>query len=94
MTTLADRAAGCLSGAAVGDALGGPTEGWTTDQIQQRYGGFVEDIVPPYFADSRADYNPVYSWAGRPAEFAVPQGRRPRHGRHVDDAGLRPRLSA
>lgn len=53
MTTLADRAAGCLSGAAVGDALGGPTEGWTTDQIRQRYGGFVEDIVPPYFADWR-----------------------------------------
>jgi ADP-ribosylglycohydrolase len=53
MTTLADRAAGCLSGAAVGDALGGPTEGWTTEQIRQRYGGFVEDIVPPYFADWR-----------------------------------------
>ncbi len=51
VTTLADRAAGCLAGAAVGDALGGPTEGYTTAQIRQRYGGFVDDIVPPFRAD-------------------------------------------
>lgn len=47
--TLVDRAVGALVGAAVGDALGGATEGWTPAQIRQRWGGWVEGIVPPYF---------------------------------------------
>ena len=47
--TLVDRAVGALVGAAVGDALGGATEGWTPAQIKQRWGGWVEGIVPPYF---------------------------------------------
>jgi ADP-ribosylglycohydrolase len=53
VTTLESKAIGCLAGAAIGDALGGATEGWRPDQIQARYGGWVTDIVPPYFADPR-----------------------------------------
>ncbi|WP_326823673.1 ADP-ribosylglycohydrolase family protein [Streptosporangium sp. NBC_01639] len=51
--TLEDRAVGCVAGAAVGDALGGATEGWTPEQIHERYGGYVEGLVPPYFEDWR-----------------------------------------
>jgi ADP-ribosylglycohydrolase len=51
MTPLEDRATGCVAGAAVGDALGGATEGWTPEQIVERYGGRVEGIVPPYNED-------------------------------------------
>nr|WP_055505621.1 ADP-ribosylglycohydrolase family protein [Nonomuraea pusilla] len=53
MTPLEDRATGCVAGAAVGDALGGATEGWTPEQIVQRYGGQVEGIVPPFNEDWR-----------------------------------------
>ena len=53
MTPLEDRATGCVAGAAVGDALGGATEGWTPEQIRQRYGGLVEGIVPPFNEDWR-----------------------------------------
>ncbi|MFG1943260.1 ADP-ribosylglycohydrolase family protein [Nonomuraea sp. NPDC048826] len=53
MTPLEDRATGCVAGAAVGDALGGATEGWTPAQIVERYGGRVEGIVPPYNDDWR-----------------------------------------
>lgn len=42
---LADRAVGCLAGAAVGDALGGATEGWEAREIHAHYGGWVEGIV-------------------------------------------------
>jgi ADP-ribosylglycohydrolase len=42
---LADRAAGCLAGGAVGDALGGATEGWEASEIVDHYGGHVEGIV-------------------------------------------------
>jgi ADP-ribosylglycohydrolase len=50
---LEDRAIGCLTGAAVGDALGGATEGWTPDQIRERWGGWVTGIVPPYHENWR-----------------------------------------
>lgn len=53
---LRDKAAGCLAGAACGDALGGATEGFSTEQIRQRYGGWVEGIVPPYHANWREAY--------------------------------------
>ncbi|MFD1931984.1 MULTISPECIES: ADP-ribosylglycohydrolase family protein [Nonomuraea] len=53
MTPLEDKAAGCVAGAAVGDALGGATEGWTPEQITQRYGGTVEGVVPPFNSDWR-----------------------------------------
>ena len=53
MTPLEDKAVGAIAGAAVGDALGGATEGWTPEQIRARYDGWVTGIVPPYFADWR-----------------------------------------
>jgi ADP-ribosylglycohydrolase len=50
---LEDRVAGCLVGAAVGDALGGPVEGWTPEQIAERHGGRVRGIVGPFHEDWR-----------------------------------------
>jgi ADP-ribosylglycohydrolase len=58
VSLIEDKAVGALAGAAVGDALGGATEGWTPEQIAERYGGPVNGIVPPYFADWR-DARPV-----------------------------------
>jgi len=46
---LEDRTVSTLIGAAVGDALGGATEGWTPEQIVERHGGPVTGIVPPYY---------------------------------------------
>jgi ADP-ribosylglycohydrolase len=43
---LTERAAGCLAAAAVGDALGGATEGWESAEIQEHFGGWVSGIVP------------------------------------------------
>jgi ADP-ribosylglycohydrolase len=48
---LEDRAVGSLVGAAVGDALGFATEEHTTEDIKERYGGWVEDIVEPFYPD-------------------------------------------
>ena len=42
---LAERASACLAGAAVGDALGGATEGWESAEIRAHFGGWVEGIV-------------------------------------------------
>ncbi|MFE9566184.1 ADP-ribosylglycohydrolase family protein [Streptomyces sp. NPDC006487] len=50
---LDDRIAGALVGAAVGDALGGPVEGWTPEQIVERHGGRVRGIVGPWHEDWR-----------------------------------------
>jgi ADP-ribosylglycohydrolase len=38
-----------ITGAAVGDALGGATEGWTPQQIEERHGGRVRGIVGPWY---------------------------------------------
>ncbi|WP_329388973.1 ADP-ribosylglycohydrolase family protein [Streptomyces sp. NBC_01716] len=51
--SLRDRIAGSLVGAAVGDALGGPVEGWTPEQIMDRHGGRVSGIVGPWHEDWR-----------------------------------------
>ncbi|WP_093801325.1 ADP-ribosylglycohydrolase family protein [Streptomyces sp. Wb2n-11] len=51
--TLEDRITGSLIGAAVGDALGGPVEGWTPEQITERHGGRVHGIVGPFHEDWR-----------------------------------------
>ncbi|MFC6062429.1 ADP-ribosylglycohydrolase family protein [Streptomyces ochraceiscleroticus] len=51
--SLADRTAGALAGAAVGDALGGPVEGWSPEQIRERHGGPVRGIVGPWHEDWR-----------------------------------------
>jgi ADP-ribosylglycohydrolase len=48
---LEDRATAVVTGLAVGDALGGATEGYTPEAIQERYGGRVAGIVPPFFPD-------------------------------------------
>ena len=50
---LRDRALGALTGAAVGDALGGAAEGNSPTDIQARYGGYIEGIVPPFNEDWR-----------------------------------------
>lgn len=36
---------GCLIGGAIGDALGGPVEGWTPAQIRETYGA-LDRFVP------------------------------------------------
>ncbi|QPK80929.1 ADP-ribosylglycohydrolase family protein [Schaalia sp. ZJ405] len=52
MTTyIHERAQAVIAGAAVGDALGGATEGWTPQQIRERWGGLVKGIVEPYYLD-------------------------------------------
>jgi ADP-ribosylglycohydrolase len=48
---LEDKAHGVIAGAAVGDALGGVTEGFSPNQIQERYSGFVEGIEHPFYSD-------------------------------------------
>lgn len=47
-TSLADRFAGCIVGGAIGDGLGTSTEGRTPEAIIERFGGRVEDFVPPF----------------------------------------------
>ena len=42
---LADRAVGALAGAAIGDALGGATEGWESHEIYEFCGGWVEGVI-------------------------------------------------
>ena len=42
---LTDRAVGALAGAAVGDALGGATEGWESREIREHCGGWVEGVI-------------------------------------------------
>lgn len=53
MDLLQDKAHGVIAGAAVGDALGGAAEGNTPEAIQERYGGFIEGVVPPFHEDWR-----------------------------------------
>ena len=53
MSVLERRAIGALAGAAVGDALGGATEGRSREQIKARYGGEVSGIVGPFLPDWR-----------------------------------------
>jgi ADP-ribosylglycohydrolase len=60
------RASGCLAGAAVGDALGGPTEGYTPEAIRERYDGPVTGIVGPFFDDwkTRRPISPYHKGDG------------------------------
>ncbi len=58
MTWLEARTYATLVGAAVGDALGGATEGWTPAQIAERHGGPVTGIVGPWYP-SWQDARPI-----------------------------------
>jgi ADP-ribosylglycohydrolase len=55
MSILEDKAIGALCGAAVGDSLGGSTEGYSPAQIQERFGGLVQGIVGPWSDNWKTD---------------------------------------
>ncbi|MFJ8823336.1 ADP-ribosylglycohydrolase family protein [Streptomyces sp. NPDC102467] len=57
--SLEDRTTGALVGAAVGDALGGPVEGWTPEAIAERHGGRVRGIVEPFYKDDWKTARPI-----------------------------------
>ena len=46
-----DKVIGVIAGAAVGDALGGSTEGFSLEEIASRFGGYVEKIEGPFYSD-------------------------------------------
>lgn len=58
MSWLEDRTVAVITGAAVGDALGGATEGWTPAAIEERHGGRVRGIVEPWYPNWR-DARPI-----------------------------------
>lgn len=53
MNSLRDKAIGALMAAAVGDAIGGATEGRSAEEIVQRYGGHVQGVVDYFMPDWR-----------------------------------------
>jgi ADP-ribosylglycohydrolase len=63
---LSDKAVGALAAAAVGDAIGGATEGRSTAEIVERYGGWVEGIVEYFLPDWRTakPMSPYYKGDG------------------------------
>jgi len=58
-TSLEDRITGALVGAAVGDALGGPVEGYSPDQILERHSGRVHGIVGPWNGEAWRTARPI-----------------------------------
>ncbi|MGW2555779.1 ADP-ribosylglycohydrolase family protein [Streptomyces sp. NPDC001635] len=58
-TPLDERITGALVGAAVGDALGGPVEGYSPEQIVERHGGRVHGIVGPWHGDAWRTARPI-----------------------------------
>ncbi|MEV6837365.1 ADP-ribosylglycohydrolase family protein [Streptomyces sp. NPDC051133] len=57
--TLDERITGALVGAAVGDALGGPVEGYSPDQIAERHGGRIHGVVGPWHGDDWRTARPI-----------------------------------
>ncbi|MFH9015812.1 ADP-ribosylglycohydrolase family protein [Streptomyces sp. NPDC017943] len=58
-TSLDERITGALVGAAVGDALGGPVEGYSPEQILERHGGRVHGVVGPWHGDDWRTARPL-----------------------------------
>ncbi|MFH8516044.1 ADP-ribosylglycohydrolase family protein [Streptomyces gelaticus] len=60
-TTLAldERITGALVGAAVGDALGGPVEGRSPEQIVARHGGRIDGVVGPWDGENWRTARPI-----------------------------------
>ncbi|MGW7507779.1 ADP-ribosylglycohydrolase family protein [Streptomyces massasporeus] len=58
-TPLDERITGALVGAAVGDALGGPVEGYSPEQILERHGGRVHGVVGPWHGDDWRTARPL-----------------------------------
>ncbi|TWV33150.1 ADP-ribosylglycohydrolase family protein [Streptomyces misionensis] len=56
---LDERITGALVGAAVGDALGGPVEGYSPEQIAERHGGRVRGIVGPWHGEAWRTARPL-----------------------------------
>ncbi|MFD5835599.1 ADP-ribosylglycohydrolase family protein [Streptomyces collinus] len=56
---LDERISGALVGAAVGDALGGPVEGYSPEQILERHGGRVHGVVGPWHGDDWRTTRPL-----------------------------------
>ncbi len=56
---LDERITGALVGAAVGDALGGPVEGYSPEQILERHGGRVHGVVGPWHGDDWRTARPL-----------------------------------
>ncbi|GGZ54662.1 hypothetical protein GCM10010387_56060 [Streptomyces inusitatus] len=56
---LDDRITGSLIGAAVGDALGGPVEGYSPEQIAERHGGRIRGIVGPWHGEDWRTARPL-----------------------------------
>ncbi|MEU9226424.1 ADP-ribosylglycohydrolase family protein [Streptomyces massasporeus] len=56
---LDERISGTLVGAAVGDALGGPVEGYSPEQILERHGGRVHGVVGPWHGDDWRTARPL-----------------------------------
>ncbi|MFE4548772.1 ADP-ribosylglycohydrolase family protein [Streptomyces sp. NPDC056785] len=59
MRTLDERITGALVGAAGGDALGGPLEGYTPEQITERHRGRVHGVVGPWNGDAWRTARPI-----------------------------------
>lgn len=57
--SLDERITGALVGAAVGDALGGPVEGYSPEQIVERHGGRVHGVVGPWNGDAWRTARPI-----------------------------------
>ncbi|MGW1891951.1 ADP-ribosylglycohydrolase family protein [Streptomyces sp. NPDC002004] len=56
---LDERITASLVGAAVGDALGGPVEGYSPEQIVARHGGRVQGVVGPWNGDDWRTARPI-----------------------------------
>ncbi|MGV9846698.1 ADP-ribosylglycohydrolase family protein [Streptomyces fungicidicus] len=56
---LDERITGALVGAAVGDALGGPVEGYSPERIVERHGGRVHGVVGPWNGDEWRTARPI-----------------------------------